>query len=152
MIVINKGPFYGALVQRLFEILRQRDEVRDPDKKWMLVEAMDHRKLHLGGTFGNVLAHKLDEIIAPILGHIISAVDINDNLDLANSKDELITRLWLHIFRDQHVLPLSYDGVQLDSNKTLQPNFEFKCRLPFSWIIKSTADDFLDNAKRMTSE
>ena len=136
----------------MLEILRQRDEVRDPDKKWMLAEAMDLRKLHLGGTFGHVLAHKVDKVIAPILGRIISAVDVNHNLELVNSKDELVTRLWLEIFRDQHVFPLSYDGVQRDVNEAQQSKIEFKCRLPFSWIIKSTADDFLDNAKRMASE
>lgn len=136
----------------MVEVLKQRDEIRDPGKKWMLVEAKDPRKLHLGGTYGNILAHKVDEIITPILGHIISTVDVNDNLDLVHSKEELIMQLWLDIFCDQHVLPFSYDDVQLASNVTVKSVFEFKCHLPFSWIIKNTADELLGNAKRIASK
>lgn len=125
--------------------------LRDRAKDWVHDEATDPRKLHMGGTFSNVLAHKVDEIIAPILGYIISTIDVNNNLDLVISKEDLVRRLWLEIFRDEHALPISYEDTTVSRTSRMYTKSlsEFRCRFPFSSVIKCTADEVLSNAKRI---
>ena len=135
--------------------MRERDEVRDPRKRWVLEEAMDLKKLHTGGTFGNVLVRKVDEVIVPIFAYIISAIDKNYNLDLLDSGKEFtspVSQLWLAIFCDPKVFQFSYSEIATSKEKlpgagSRKSGQDFKCRLPFSWLIKETADALWSNAK-----
>ena len=135
--------------------MRERDEIRDPRKKWVLDEAMDLKKLHTGGTFGAVLARKVDEVIVLIFAYIISAIDRNYNLDLIDSSNgsmSPILQLWLAIFRDSKVLPFRYDEIAASKEKlpgagSRKSEEDFKCQLPFSWIIQDTAEALWSNAK-----
>ena len=116
---------------------------------------MDLKKLHTGGTFGNVLVRKVDEVVIPIFAYIISAIDINYNLDLLDSRKQLtppVSQLWLAIFRDAKVLQFSYSEIAATKEKlpgagSRKSGHEFKCRLPFSWLIKETAEALWSNAK-----
>lgn len=135
--------------------MRERDDVRDPSKRWMLEEALDLKKLHTGGTYGNVLVRKVDEIIVPIFAYIISSIDRNYNLDLVYSSNRSMTpisQFWLAIFCDSKVLPFSYEEIAVSNNKlpgagSRRYEPDFKCKLPFSWIIKDTADALWSMAK-----
>lgn len=148
--------FHGILVQRIAEVIKERDDIRDPRKRWVLEEAMDLKKLHTGGTFGNVLARKVDEVVVPIFAYIISAVDQNYNLDLIHLDSGFvspISKLWLAIFCDPKVLSFRYDDIAASGDKlpgagSRKSGQDFKCHLPFSWIIKESADALWGNAKR----
>ena len=136
--------------------MRERDNILDPRKRWVLEEAMNLKKLHTGGTFGNVLARKVDEVIVPIFAYIISAVDQNYNLDLLETGSKLIlpaSQLWLAIFQDPKVLPFSYNVIATSKDKlpgagSRRAEEDFKCQFPFSWIVKDTVDALWSNAKR----
>lgn len=152
---VDLPTFHGILVQRIAAIMKERDEILDPRKRWVLEQAMDLKKLHTGGTFGNVLARKVDEVIVPIFAYIISIIDQNYNLDLLDTRrqsDCPVSQLWLAVFSDLKVLQLSYNEIATSSDKLLgagskKSGEDFKCRLPFSWIIKDTVDALRINAK-----
>lgn len=136
--------------------MRERDLILDPTKRWVIEEAMNLKKLHTGGTFGNVLARKVDEVIVPIFAYIISVIDRFYNLDLIFSTERCsnssVSQLWLALFRDSKALPFSYDeiaaaGERLPGAGSRKSEQDFKCQLPFSWIIKDTAEALWKNAK-----
>ena len=151
------STFHGILVHRIAEVMRERDNILDPRQRWVLDEAMNLKKLHTGGTFGNVLARKVDEVIVPIFAYIISVIDQNYNLDLLEPGSELtlpISHLWLALFQHSKVLPFNYDTIAASKEKlpgagSRRLDEDFKCQFPFSWVIKDTIDALWNNTKRI---
>ena len=148
------SSFHGILIQHVFSVLKQRDQVWEVDKQWVLNEAMDARKLQNGGTFRNVLARKIDDVVVPIFSEIIAFMDRNYNLDLINQRNENLTlqRFWLNMFGRPNIMQFNY--VEMMTPRKNVPGVggrrsakDFKCQLPFSWIIKAAYDDHWDNAK-----
>lgn len=151
---VDHSTFHGILVQHVFNVLKQRDEVWEVDKQWVLNEAMDARKLQNGGTFRNVLARKIDDVVVPIFSEIIACIDRNYNLDLINKKNDSpsLRKFWLDIFGRPKIMQFNY--IEMKNSREKVPGVggrrsvkDFKCQLPFSWIIKATIDDQWDNAK-----
>lgn len=86
--------------------------------------------------------------------------DSENNLDLLSDhpSDHFVHKMWLNILDDPDMCPLSYVG----SLQTLLQRAElteislpkhaagdaFNCRLPFSWIIKQSIDEILNNVKK----
>lgn len=155
--IADISTFHGILVHRIAEVMRERDNILDPRKRWVLDEAMNLKKLHTGGTFGNVLARKVDEVIVPIFAYIISVIDQNYNLDLLEPGSKLIlpvSQLWLAIFQHSNVLPFNYDTIAASKEKlpgagSRRSEEEFMCQFPFSWIINDTISALWNNAKRI---
>jgi hypothetical protein len=151
------STFHGILIHRIAEVMRERDNILDPRKRWVLDEAMNLKKLHTGGTFGNVLARKVDEVIVPILAYVISVIDHNYNLDLLEpgSKPILpVSHLWLAIFQHPKVLSFNYDTIAASKEKlpgagSRRSEEDFECQFPFSWVIKDTINALWNNAKRI---
>ncbi|XP_064403130.1 E3 ubiquitin-protein ligase RNF213-like isoform X2 [Halichondria panicea] len=130
----GEAPFYDLLVKLIHSALLQRESDRVDEREWVLNEAMSGRKLQNGGTFRNVLARRIDEVITPYFAEIIAHVDQNCNLDLLDSKDlnSPVSRLWLTIFK--------FTGGRIDfsslaEGKTTIKN-NFQCQFPFSWFVK----------------
>ena len=88
--VIDDHTFYGALVKHIRNVLKERENVHN-DKEWVLKEALNGRKLQIGGTFQNVLERRLNEVIVPIFAAILSFIDQYSNLDLM--KPRYITKI-----------------------------------------------------------
>ena len=131
---IGEAPFYDLLVKLIHSALLQRESDRVDEREWVLNEAMSGRKLQNGGTFRNVLARRIDEVITPYFAEIIAHVDRNCNLDLLDSKDlnSPVSRLWLTIFK--------FTGGRIDfsslaEGKTTIKN-DFQCQFPFSWFVR----------------
>ena len=80
-IITDDCTFYGALVKNIKKLLKEREEL-GTDKEWVLREALDEKKLQIGGTFQNVLTRKFDEVITPIFAAILSFIDQYSNLDI----------------------------------------------------------------------
>ncbi len=103
------------------------------ERDWVLTEAMSGRKLQNGGTFRNVLARRIDEVVTPFFAEIIAHADQNCNLDLLDPKnlDSPIARFWLKLF---NLTGGRIDFSSLAKGKTTIKT-EFHCRLPFSWFV-----------------
>ncbi len=136
------------------EVLREKDKLRPDEKEWVINEAMDPRSLQHGGTFRNVLARKVDDVIVPIFSEIISVIDQNYNLDLIDPRGEdvALSQFWLSIFRDPDVTQFRYiDTVtprkQVPGVGGRKAGEDFKCEMPFSWLIHSAVKSQWDNIK-----
>ncbi len=103
------------------------------EREWVLDEAMSGRKLQNGGTFRNVLARRIDEVITPYFAETIAHADQNCNLDLLDPKDldSPVSRLWLNIFK--------FTGGRIDFSSLAEGKTtiktDFHCRFPFSWFV-----------------
>ena len=137
----------------LYKLLREREEDTSDLSEWVLSEALNASKLEVGGTFRNVLARKIDEVVVPLFAKVIACIDCNYNLDLIDPKaqDSTCSRFWLAMFGDPKVLQLKYSKMTqgdtilgMGGRKSTQ---DFKCRMPFFWLIKDTVDSQWDIAK-----
>ena len=151
---LDLTTFHGILVQHIFGVLQQRDSVWEADRQWVLNEAMDARKLQNGGTFRNCLARKIDDVVIPVFSEIIACMDQNYNLDLINLRGENapLCQFWLNLFSRPKIMQFNY--VEMMTPREKVPGVggrrsaeDFKCQLPFSWIIKEAIDAQWDNAK-----
>lgn len=140
---------------RIYQLLCEREVYRPDLSDWVLREALNTSKLEVGGTFRNVLARKIDEVVIPIFSKIISYIDHNCNLNLiSGSEDSLMTpcsEFWIAVFKDYKVFHLKYSDM-VQGNRMLGTSRritgrEFKCQIPFFWIIKETVDSVQDDAR-----
>ena len=137
----------------IYRLLQDREFDRPDLTDWVLGEALNSSNLEVGGTFRNVLARKIDEVVVPIFAKIIATIDRNYNLDLINPKagDIPLAQFWLAMFSDPKVQQLRYSemaqgGKVLGIGKS-RLDQDFKCKLPFFWLIKDAVDSQWDNAK-----
>ena len=135
----------------VYQLLQEREV--DKPANWVLGEALNSSNLEVGGTFRNVLSRKIDEVVIPIFAKIIASIDRNYNLDLINPKagDAPLTQFWLAMFRDPKIQQLRYSeaaqGGKLAGLGGRMLYRDFKCQLPFFWLIKDAVDSQWDSAK-----
>ena len=138
--------FYGILIKHIYRLLQEREADRLDDSEWILREALSTNKLQLGGTFRNVLIRKIDDVIDPIFAKIIAVIDQYSNLDLIDPKAEEspLSQFWLSMFSEPTLLRLKYSEMQGTiagvSKKGRKLYTDFKCQMPFFWIIKDIVD------------
>ena len=149
----DPDSFCGILVMHLYSLLKEREADRPDLSEWVLSEALNAGKLEVGGTFRNVLARKIDEVVIPIFAKIIACIDCNYNLDLIDPKaqDSPLSQLWLAIFREPKILQLKYSelvqGDRLPGVGSRKSNRDFKGKMPFSWLIRDAVDTQWDITK-----
>lgn len=136
-------------MEHIHGILQQRDEVIQ-DTEWVLEEAMSVKKLNSGGTFRNVLSRKLDEVITPILTHILEFVDRYSNLDLVCKGSPLdIRQFWISVFKRHELCQFSYEKMVVQkAGKGLAAMGQRKYvpdRFPFFCLFKEVVDSHWDN-------
>ena len=150
---LDESTFHGTLVTHIYELLKEREKIREDEKNWVLNEALNAKKLQSGGTFRNVIARKLDEVIIPIFAEIIALIDHNYNLDLVDPKthDIPLTHFWLAMFRNPQVMHFSYADMsvreQVPGVGGRMAEKEFRCQLPFSWPVREAFEAQWDSAK-----
>ena len=151
---IDDSQFHGILIQHIYQVLKQKESLYESDKEWVIKEAMNAKSLQHGGTFRNVLTRKVDEVVIPIFSEIIARIDTNYNLDLINPKNENSPRsqFWLSIFCNREIMQFDYNEfvtprVQVPGVGGRKADVDFKCELPFSWLIFDAVDSQWDNAK-----
>ena len=138
----------------IYRLLQEREADRLDDSDWVLREALSTNKLQLGGTFRNVLVRKIDEVVDPIFAKIIAVIDQYCNLDLINPKAEEspLFQFWLSMFREPTVLRLKYSEMHGSTANASEKGgnlyADFKCQMPFFWIIKDVVDRQCDIAMR----
>ena len=137
----------------IYRLLREREADRIDLTDWILREALNASKLEVGGTFRNVLARKIDEVVITIFANIIPRIDRGYNLDLINPKVpcSTLSQFWLAMFKDPKIQQFRYsDMIEKGSVPGLgqrKLGQDFKCKLPFFWLVKDAVDSQWDNAK-----
>ncbi len=142
------------LINHISKVLQQRDQTWEGEKKWVIKEAMNPRSLQHGGTFRNALSRRVDEVIVPIFSEIIASIDQNYNLDLVDPKNDNFpsSEFWLSMFRESGVMQFNYTDMitpreQVPGLGGRKAGEDYKCELPFSWLIHEAVDSQWDNAK-----
>lgn len=149
----DDSTFHGILVRHIHRLLKEREQVREDERNWVLNEALSIRKLHNGGTFQNVLARKLDDVLVPIFSEIIALVDHDYNLNHFDPKNKNppVYQFWLTMFRNQqlHYQEMVAGGVHREKVPGAGGRMaeDFKCQLPFSWQVKAAVDSLWYSAK-----
>ena len=145
--------FHGVLINHISKVLQERDQVWDEGEEWIVKEAMNPRSLQHGGTFRNALSRKIDEVIIPIFSEIIGSVDQNYNLDLIDPKsgNAPLFQFWLSMFRENGIMQFNYSDMitpreQVPGVGGRKTGKDYKCELPFSWIIHEAVCNQWDNA------
>ncbi len=141
------------LINHIFKVLQERDRTKKGEKEWMIKEAMNPRSLQHGGTFRNALSRKVDEVIIPVFGEIIGSIDQNYNLDLIDPKDinSSLSQFWLSMFRESGVMQYNYADMinpreQVPGVGERKAGEDYKCEMPFSWLIHEAVDSQWENA------
>ena len=147
LVFADFDQFYGMLVQHIYQVLLERDEVTLADKEWVINEAMNPTNLQHGGTFSNALSRKVDKVVTPIFSGIIAKIDQNFNLDLIDPNDPLapLSQFWLNMFHDSAIMQFNYTDMVtpqeqyagVGGRKAMK---DFKCELPFSWLVFDAVD------------
>ena len=137
MLFITDGEsFYALLVRIIYLALKQRESKLN-EKNWAVTEARSGRKLQNGGTFRNVLARRIDEVITPYFAKVIAYIDQNFNLDLLDTENQ-VSKFWLAMF--------SLSGSMIDfgihsvTSRKITVTMDFHCKFPFSWLVKEIVD------------
>ena len=137
----------------IYRLIQEREADRLDLTNWVLREALDASKLEVGGTFRNVLARKIDEVVVKVFANIIACIDRDYNLDLINPKvpESPLSQFWLAMFKEPKIQQFRYSDMDgeggvpgLGKRKLVQ---DFKCQLPFFWLVKDAVDSQWDNAK-----
>ena len=137
----------------IYRLLKEREADRPDLAEWVLSEALNSSNLEVGGTFRNVLARKIDEVVIPIFAEIIANIDRNYNLDLINPKEteSSLSQFWLAMFREPKIQPLKYSemaqGGRVSGLGGRKVDQDFRCQLPFFWLVKDAVDLQWNNAK-----
>ena len=150
-------------MKHILSVLKQRDKIVQ-EGEWVLMEAMNEKRLQSGGTFRNVLSRRLDEVVVPIFAEILAFVDRYSNLDLIskNNQDQPRDLFWLTVFTDESLCKFSFEKIAMGGGLTHQiPGVsgkrvsifdEFKCQFPFFWLINDAVDSLWDNAKSVAGK
>ena len=127
------------------------------ESEWITKEAMNAKKLQHGGTFRNVLTRKVDEVVVPLFAEIIARIDRNYNLNLIYpmSQNSPLSLFWMNVFRNVAVMDFDYNEMittrpQVPGVGGRKADVDFKCELPFSWLILDAVKGQWDNAKSST--
>ena len=140
-------------MKHIHRILQQRDEMMQ-DTEWVLGEAMSGKRLQSGGTFRNVLSHKLDEVIIPIFAEVLTFVGHYSNLELLRRDSPAhIHRIWLNVFRNQEFCKFSYAEMVTRSagvGQRMSLAVAFHCQFPFFWLLKEVVDSLCDKIISVT--
>lgn len=129
------------MVKHIHTLLQRRDETYSSGSNWVLEEAMNMRNLHIGGTFKNALARRIDDVVIPLFAKVIAVIDRNRNLHHLyglGKKQCSIHDLWLMIFNNPKVLGLNYEEIAGQDRTPVADDFH--CNFPFSWLIKEVIE------------
>ena len=150
----NSTHFCEILIQHLYEVLQEHDQLREDEKCWVLNEARNPKSLQYGGTFHNVLSRKIDDIIIPIFSKIIASIDHNCNLNLIDPfiKDSSLSQFWLQMFGNSDIMQFNYTDIvtprdQVADFSGRMVGNDFECQFPFSWLVYEAIESQWDNAK-----
>ena len=145
---LEPHSFYAILVSHIHRMLKEREEVYKDRDDWIIQEAMNITHLQTGGTFKNVLARRLDEVIVPCFAMIIAFMDHNCNLNLLRCVQPTpLSKFWLNICASQHAQDELRYVDMVGTQKVVMIDDNFACEFPFYWLVKDLMDCQWDSAQ-----
>ena len=144
-----------VLAKRLHELLEERDQRAPKEGKEWLEDEAKSCTVKETGTFKKALWRRFQSVVAPILAEVIAYIDRDENLELAASEHPWVSRLWLNMFEDDSFTDLNYrmfmsreeDVEKVPVLKSGYRSHVFKCRFPFSWLLKKRIDEMYREAR-----
>ncbi|KAM4716889.1 E3 ubiquitin-protein ligase rnf213-alpha-like [Anableps anableps] len=150
-----RDEFLQTVKKRLHSLLLIHDGNTFIKSNWVLKEASNIDALQEGGTFRHTLWKRVQAVVVPILAHLISVIDRDQNMDLLLDKNcsESVKRLWLDIFGNEKLLEISHLTIDPSSETRtiLVQNYiaqdrNIGCSMPFSWRIKDYLEELCVHA------
>ncbi|XP_069558951.1 E3 ubiquitin-protein ligase rnf213-alpha [Brachyistius frenatus] len=147
-----KGEFLLTVKRHLHSLLLTHDgnTFSSIKSNWVLKEASNIDALQEGGTFRHTLWKRVQAVVVPVLAHLVSVIDRDQNMDLLLDRncDEAVKRLWLDIFGNDKLLEISHLtlGHSSEMRTILVQNYiaqdrNMRCSMPFSWRIKDYLEE-----------
>ncbi|XP_014912893.1 E3 ubiquitin-protein ligase RNF213 isoform X2 [Poecilia latipinna] len=145
-----RDEFLQTVKKRLHSLLLIHDGNTFMKSNWVLKEASNIDALQEGGTFRHTLWKRVQAVVVPILAHLVSVIDRDQNMDLLLDKNcsEAVKRLWLDIFGDEKLVEISHLAMDSSSETRtiLVQNYipqdrNIGCIMPFSWRIKDYLEE-----------
>ncbi|KAM5170405.1 E3 ubiquitin-protein ligase RNF213-like [Mantella aurantiaca] len=150
-----KSSFLKMLKCRLHKLLKAQEINIYYPERWVTREAANQDALQEAGTFRQTLWKRVQTAVTPLLSQILDFVDRNANLDLLvnHSVEDYMKCLWMHIFQDEKLLPISDSQRSQTETILVKNNMNISVfgenRLPFSWRIKDYLDDIWTQAQHI---
>lgn len=158
------GRFEMVLADRLSKLLQERDQRKTNEGSgWLETEALSGTMQEMG-TFKKALWRRFLSVVAPILSEVIAYVDRDGNLELADSEDNWVVKLWLKILQDSSLTELRFADFILEEGgasvvrskvpvlKSGYRSHSFLCKFPFSWLLKERMDELCKDARNIAGE
>lgn len=146
--------FHGILIKHIHNLLEEREEVFENEKNWVVEESMNNRSLLHGGTLCNALSRRVDRVIIQIFAEILTVIDKNLNLDLIDSSNDNtpLCQLWLSMFSNSQIMQFKFTDFVIGRDHlpgvgARKAGSDFKCKLPFSWLIYESVHGLWDKLK-----
>ncbi|KAM9393995.1 E3 ubiquitin-protein ligase rnf213-alpha-like isoform 2-T2 [Pholidichthys leucotaenia] len=147
-----QGEFLQTVKRHLHSLLVTHDgsTFGSIKRNWVLKEASNIDALQEGGTFRHTLWKRVQAVVVPLLAHLVSIIDRDQNMDLLLDRNcgESVKRLWLAIFGNEKLLDISHPTPSHNSETRtiLVQNYiaqdkNLSCSMPFSWRIKDYLEE-----------
>uniref|UniRef100_A0A3B5M1E9 RING-type E3 ubiquitin transferase n=1 Tax=Xiphophorus couchianus TaxID=32473 RepID=A0A3B5M1E9_9TELE len=141
-ILLTLLEFLQTVKKRLHSLLLIHDGNAFMKSNWVLKEASNIDALQEGGTF-HTLWKRVQAVVVPILAHLVSVIDRDQNMDLLLDKNcsEAVKRLWLDIFGNEKLVEISYETRTILVQNYIPQDRNIGCSMPFSWRIKDYLEE-----------
>lgn len=146
------GEFLQVVKRHLHSLLVTHDgnTFSSIKSNWVLKEASNIDALQEGGTFRHTLWKRVQAVVVPLLAHLVSLIDRDQNMDLLLDTrcGESVKKLWLDIFGNEKLLEISHLTLDHASETRtilvqhyIAQDKNMSCSMPFSWRIKDYLEE-----------
>lgn len=144
------GEFLQVVKRHLHSLLVTHDGNTFSSSNWVFKEASNIDALQEGGTFRHTLWKRVQAVVVPLLAHLVSLIDRDQNMDLLLDTrcGEPVKKLWLDIFGNEKLLEISHLTLDHTSETRtilvqhyIAQDKNMSCSMPFSWRIKDYLEE-----------
>jgi hypothetical protein len=159
--------FFKAICSCLIKLQREKEQnnmSEDMAKNWLIKEAASLKSINQNYTLKKSCKNYIETKLSPLLGFLISKIDLYSNLDIyynavQNNEIKWRSDLWLEILSNEDLFKISYMDMRTkdsDSNETEltvfacnsklnEENQTLSQNLPFFWILVQQLNDLVEN-------
>uniref|UniRef100_A0AAX7TSP4 RING-type E3 ubiquitin transferase n=1 Tax=Astatotilapia calliptera TaxID=8154 RepID=A0AAX7TSP4_ASTCA len=153
------GEFLQVVKRHLHSLLVTHDgnTFSSIKSNWVFKEASNIDALQEGGTFRHTLWKRVQAVVVPLLAHLVSLIDRDQNMDLLLDTrcGESVKKLWLDIFGNEKLLEISHLTLDHTSETRtilvqhyIAQDKNMCCSMPFSWRIKDYLEELWVHARQ----
>ncbi|XP_052242489.1 E3 ubiquitin-protein ligase rnf213-alpha-like [Dreissena polymorpha] len=144
----------------LGKLLNEKEHTTCIAKQWMSEDTASMESINKNGTFRRSCYNTIVSKVKPVLARIFAFLDTNSNFDLLESKLQWKRKFWITCLNNSYLQLMKCSDLESPKREsdreevrdsvleevivpfTGSDGHEFKLRLPFSWLIIQTVDDF----------